>query len=91
MWARLVPIETARGLSGQSGVCVHVPVALVSNSASAASSPLGLMEPGVRASSMEMWRTASATSVPVVVRKTVQSLINVCFLWSFKCYKYRIC
>lgn len=72
---RHVPIETARGRSGESGVCVHALVALVSSSVSAASSPPGLTELGVQGSSKATWRTASATSALAVVR--IQYLTTV--------------
>lgn len=74
-----VPIETARGRSGESGVCVHAPVASVSSSASAASSPLELMGPGVQVSSTVTWRTASATSAPAVVRQAAHYLTTLLY------------
>lgn len=72
VWVKNVPTETARGQNGESGACVRAPVASVSSSASAASSPLELMGPGVQASSTAIWRTASATSAPAVVRQAAQ-------------------
>lgn len=74
-----VLIETAHGQNGESGMHVHAPAVLVSNSDSAASLPPGLTEPGVQASLMAMWRTASATSVPAVVRFSISLLICVVF------------
>lgn len=74
---RHVLIETAHGWSGVSGTCVHAPVALVSSSAFAALLPLGLTGLGVQASSMAMWKTASATSVLAVVSNSVSYLVEI--------------
>lgn len=80
-----VPIETARGQSGKSGVHVHAPVVLVSNSAFAASLPPELTEPGVRASSMAMWRTVSVTSVHAVVRSHYSISLLYCVVFDANC------
>lgn len=76
---RHASIEIVPGQSGENGVCVHAPVALVSSSACGALLPQGLTEPGVRTSSMAMCKTVSATSVPAVVRSDFlnNNLINV--------------